>query len=355
MSTAPTKAAAKAAAGMSSVLGSMFDTPLPASVVEAAPRPMLSRDADGMFWMSRYVERAEHVARLLRVHTMLLTDVGDLTPVLEYRMWLTILTTMRLPSELPGDGPIGYRIARYMTFDPTNPSSILSCIAKARENARSIRESISSELWESLNTLYWTVNADDAIARFEDTPDSFLYTIMNGSMLFQGLNNQTMAHDQRWNFTQVAKFLERIDVTTRVMDTRFDVLATMATQLDQPIRNIHLMGVLRSACSLEAYRRINSADLDATRVAQFLLFQRDYPRSVRFCVDQARDAITGIRVSNGSRTPSVPERILGRLSSQLEYADINEVLEQGLSVYLGKIQETVNEASIALQKAYFLY
>ena len=325
------------------------------TAVNMDPRPMLSRDADSMFWMSRYVERSEHVARLLRVHNLLLTDVGDLTPILEHRMWLTILTTMRLPSELPGDGPIGARIAKYMTFDPTNPSSVLSCIAKARENARAIRESISSELWESLNTLYWNVNADDAMMRFEESPDSYLYNIMNGSMLFQGLNNQTMGHDQRWNFTQVAKFLERIDVTCRLMEARFELLTAMATQMDQPILNIHLMGVLRSACSLEAYRRLNSADLDATRVAQFLLFQRDYPRSVRFCVDQARDAIQGIRVSNGARSPSVPERVLGRLSSELEYADINDVLAQGLSAYLQKIQETVNEASVALQKAYFLY
>jgi len=334
---------------------SIFEGAGHAPAVNIEPRPMLSRDADSMFWMSRYVERSEHVARLLRVHTLLLTDVCDVTPVLEYRMGLTILTTMRLPSDLPGDGPIGARIARYMTFDPGNPSSILSCIAKARENARAIRESISSELWESLNTLYWTVNDESAAARYEEAPDTWLYNIMNGSMLFQGLNNQTMGHDQRWNFTQVAKFLERIDVTARMMDTRFELLTAMAMQLDQPILNIHLMGVLRSACSLEAYRRLHSAELDATRVAQFLLFQRDYPRSVRFCVDQARDAIEGIRVSNGARSPSVPERILGRLSSELEYADINDVLAHGLTPYLQKIQETVNEASIALQKAYFLY
>ncbi|MGN6725499.1 MAG: alpha-E domain-containing protein [Tepidisphaeraceae bacterium] len=322
----------------------------------ADARPMLARDADSMFWMARYVERAEHVARLLRVHTVLLTDVGDLTPELESEMWLTILRTMRL-SEVPaGDAPLGTRIARHMTFAPGNPSSILSCVAKARENARAIRESISSEMWECLNTIYWSVNNEEAAAaRFEESPDDYFYGIMTGSMLFQGLGNQTMAHDQRWCFTQVAKYLERVDVTARLIESRFEVLAVMAQQVDQPIRNIHLMGVLRSACSLEAYRRLHLADLDARRIAQFLILQTDYPRSIRFSVDNARDALERIRVSNGVRSPSAPERILGRLSSQLEYTDIAEVLAQGLGAFLQQIQTTVNEASLAIQKTYFLY
>ena len=324
--------------------------------VSSDARPMLSRDADSMFWMARYVERAEHVARLLRVHTVLLTDVGDLTPELEHQMWLTILTTMRVGDLPDSDAPLGSRIARYMTFDPSNTSSIFSCIGKARENARAIREGISSEMWEALNTIYWSVsNEDTSKARFEDSPDDYFYAIMTGSMLFQGLGNQTMAHDQRWCFTQVAKYLERIDVSARLLASRFEVLATMATQVDQPIRNIHLMGVLRSACSLEAYRRLHLADLDATRIAQFMILQRDYPRSIRFCVDSAQSSLEKIRVSNGVRSPSAPERILGRLSSQLEYTDIVEVLSQGLGAFLQQIQSTVNEASIALQKTYFLY
>lgn len=332
----------------------MFD---PASAVQhdVESRPMLARDADSMFWMARYVERAEHVARLLRVHTALLTDVGDLTPVLEHQMWLTILSTMRLGEEPQGDAPLSSRIAKYMTFDLGNPSSIVSCIAKARENARAIRESISSEMWECLNTIYWDVNAEDALPRYEDSPDDYFYSIMSSSMLFQGLANQTMAHDQRWCFTQAAKYLERIDVTARVIATRFEVLSKMAQQLDQPIRNIHLMGVLRSCCSLESYRRLHLADLDATRIAQFLILQNDYPRSIRFCVEQARETIEGIRISNGQRTPSAPERILGRLGSQLEYADMGEILSEGLTPFLKRIEDTANEAGLQLQRAYFLY
>ena len=323
------------------------------AVVAGQARPMLARDADSMFWMARYVERAEHVARLLRVHLILMTDVGDLSPETEESMWRTILNAFHT-AELPDDGQdIGTRIARHMTFDTTNPNSIASCIARARENARAIRESISSEMWECLNTIYWNVQSEDAPARFEESSDNYFYGIMTHSMLFQGLSNQTMAHDQRWCFTQVAKYLERIQVTARVIETRFEVLSQMQDE-DEPV-NIHLMGVLRSCCSLETYRRLYLADLDAERVAQFLILQRDFPRSIRFCVEQARDALEAIRASNGARTPSGPERILGRLSSQLEYTDINEVLTQGLGKFLQHISASVNEASASLQKTYFLY
>ena len=320
----------------------------------ADARPMLARDADGIFWMARYVERSEHVARLLRVHLVLLTDVGDLTPDLEKKTWLTILRTFRVTDMEPCEGPIGRCIARYMTFDQNNANSIASCINRARENARAIREGISSEMWECLNAIYWNVRSDDAQPRFEESADDYFYGILTNSMLFQGLSNQTMAHDQRWNFTQVAKYLERIDVTARVIETRFEVLSQMEEDTEQPV-NIHLMGVLRSCCSLETYRRNYLADLDADRVAEFLIFQRDFPRSIRFCVDAARDALEAIRISNGVRTPSEPERILGRLSSQLEYTDMTEVRLQGLTTFLQEIQMIVAAASSALQKAYFLY
>ena len=325
-----------------------------ASVASGAQsRPMLSRDADSMFWMARYVERAEHIARVLRVSLVLLTDVGDLSPESEEQMWGSILKTFRAGDLPAGDGPIGPRISRYMTFDNSNPNSIAGCITRARENARAIREIISSEMWECLNAIYWNVQADDAKARFDDNSDDYFYNIMTGSMLFQGLSNQTMAHDQRWCFTQVAKYMERIDVTSRVLETRFEVLSHMESD-EQPV-NIHLMGVLRACCSLETYRRQHLADLDADRIAEFLVLQRDFPRSIRFCVDQARDALEAVRANNGVRTPSAPERILGRVSSQLEYADINEVLAEGLGDFLQQIQKSVSEASLSLQKTYFLY
>src|SRR5687767_14840671 len=183
-----------------------------------AARPMLSRDADSMYWMSRYVERAEHVARLLLVNSNLLMDVGELAPTLQQRQWQSVLTVFRVDaSHVPaaGDGaagpPLGARVAQYMAFDPDNPNSLLNCVSRARENARSIRENISAEMWENLNALYWSIRGDDARARFEESPDDFYRQIMTSSLLFQGMTDQTLAHDQGWQFTQLAKYLERAD------------------------------------------------------------------------------------------------------------------------------------------------
>src|SRR3982750_1582585 len=175
----------------------------------SATRPMLARDADSMYWMSRYTERAEHVARLLLVNSNLLMDVGELAPTLQQRQWQSVLTVFRLdPAQLPGDAApaifFGPRVAQYMVFNPDNPNSVLNCLSRARENARGIRENISAEMWESLNMLYWYVCADDAPARFEESPEDFYRHIMTGSLTFQGLTDQTLPHEQPWLFTQLA-------------------------------------------------------------------------------------------------------------------------------------------------------
>src|SRR5438552_12548781 len=200
--------------------------------VTRPPRPMLARDADSVYWMSRYVERAEHIARILLVNSNLLMDVGDLAPELQDRQWQSVLTIMRagemnaIPeadAPLPAtETPTAHRVAQHMTFGADNPNSLFNCIARARENARGVRETISLEMWENLNTLYWTLR--DAPARFDESPEDFYRQVMTGSMLFQGLTDQTMQHDQRWHFTQLGKFLERIDVTARVIASRFALL-----------------------------------------------------------------------------------------------------------------------------------
>jgi uncharacterized alpha-E superfamily protein len=322
-----------------------------------AARPMLSRDADSMYWMSRYVERAEHVARLLFVNGNLLIDVGDLAPALQERQWLSVINILRLDEADPalaGAAPMGDRVARHMTFNASNPSSLISCVTRARENARSIRENISAEMWENLNSLYWSIRGDDARARFEESPEEFYRSVMTASMLFQGLTDQTMPHDQRWLFTQVAKYLERIDVTCRVIETKFNILKGAETMLETALRNIHWMAVLRSCCSIEAFRRNHFGEMDPLRVAAFLILEREFPRSIRFSVQRAVDAVAAIHISIDPNAVDPAERVLGRLNAQLEYAEMTEILNEGLPAYLQRIQSSVAEAALAVQKAYFL-
>lgn len=320
---------------------------------EFPSRPMLSRDADSMYWMARYVERAEHVARILLINANLLMDVGDLAPTLQQRQWRSILEIMRLDELPPSREHLAKRIQQYMTFNADNPSSLLNCLSRARENARAIRESISAEMWECLNTVYWSIRGDDAPHRFEESTDDFYRAIMNGSMLFQGLTDQTLMHDQRWHFTQIAKYLERTDVTARIIETKFGILKS--AELEPTIRNIHWMAVLRSCCSIEAFRRNYVGDMDPLRVASFLILQRDFPRSVRYCVEEAYAAISHIRSAANAKGVDPAERILGRLAAQLEYAEANEIVATGVPAYLQQIQNAIAEAAIAVQKTYFLH
>jgi uncharacterized alpha-E superfamily protein len=240
-----------------------------------------------------------------------------------------------------------------MTFNTDNPNSLFNCIARARENARGVRETISAEMWENLNTLYWTLR--DAPARFDESPEDVYRQVMMGSMLFQGLTDQTLQHDQRWHFIQLGKFLERIDVTSRVIGTKFGLLKSMESKLEAPIRNIHWMSVLRACCSIEAYRRNNVGDLDPLRVAAFLILEADFPRSIRFCVGTAHAAIAAIRSEVNPHGIDPAERALGRLKTLLDYAEVSEVARPGVPQYCDRIAADIAEAAMAVQATYFLH
>jgi uncharacterized alpha-E superfamily protein len=315
---------------------------------------MLARDADAMYWMARYVERAEHVARMLLVNSNVLIDMGDLAPAHVAQQWQSILTILRLPELSEANGDISNRVAQHLTLDRENPNSIVNCITHARENARGIRENISAEMWENLNALYWSLNGDDAPARFEESPDSVYRSVMTGSMLFQGLTDQTLAHDQRWLFAQLGKYLERIDVTCRIIETKFNLLKATEQLLESTLRNIQWMAVLRSCCSIEAYRRYYLGEMEPFRVAEFLILEKNFPRSVRFAVSGATAAISGIRAGTRGSAIDPAERILGRLDAQLEYARIDEIAVEGMSQFLQRVQTTISEAALAVQQSYFL-
>jgi uncharacterized alpha-E superfamily protein len=319
-------------------------------------RPMLARDADSMYWMSRYVERAEHVSRLLLVNSNLLMDVGELAPTLEAQQWQGLLHILRLDTALPaGEGSLASRVGMHLTLNLETPNSIVNCITRARENARAIRDNISAEMWESINTLYWSLKADDAKARFEEAPEEFYRHIMTGSMLFQGLTDQTLAHDQGWRFTQLAKYLERADITARVIETRFNILRSAEGVIAGALRNIYWMAVLRSCCSIEFYRRQNVGEMDPIKVASFLILEPSFPRSIRFAVQQAFRSTSAIRAEVNPLAIDPAERVLGRLNADLEYAESTEIMAEGLPNYLTRIQNDLAEAAIAMQKNYFMF
>lgn len=330
--------------------------------VNRPPRPLLSRVAESAFWMARYVERAEHVARVLMVNVNSLLDVGDLDPHVEKQFWsgpLRIFLVDGTPEaqELltsTGRENLAARIAHYLVFDESNPNSIYCCITRARENARSMRESISSEMWENLNTLYWMIRSEDASGRFDESASDLLKQVTNGSLLFQGLADQTLGHNQSWHFIQLGKYLERIDVTCRVIESKLDVLRAVESSLEHTERNMHLLSVVRSCCALEAFRR-TTGEIDPDTIAAFLLLERAFPRSVCFCACHAHDAMRWIgQQVGGGGSVGAAEGILGRLDADLRYTAPREIEGADLGPFLQRIQLSTMDATIAVKKSYFL-
>jgi uncharacterized alpha-E superfamily protein len=318
---------------------------------------VLARDADATYWMSRYIERAEHVARMLLVNSEALIDVGDLDDSFVLEHWLSVLGIMNIDAVLPADDSLPQQVAELMTFDDENPNSLVRCLTRARENARGIREVISSEMWEQLNTLYWSIIADDARTLFRESPDQFYRQIISGSMLFQGLTDQTLIHGQRWYFAQLGKHFERITVTCRTLRAKYEILrnAKGESAHETSLVNIHWMTILRSCGSVDAYRRTYLGELDPLRVVQFVILEPDFPRSVQHCVREAHEAIAAIRAIVRPRSVDPTERILGRLDSQLEYAEGPDLFANDLTNYLNQILDNIAEAALAVQRSFFLH
>jgi uncharacterized alpha-E superfamily protein len=316
-------------------------------------RPLLARVADSLFWMSRYMERVEHLARVLRINTTIMMDVGDLESSVFERQWQSLMQIGAPGQTLGGEGPVSGRVARHLTFDPDNASSIVACIASARENARAIRSEISAEMWEQLNQLYWWVRSEEARVRFDEQPEEFYSAITTGSMLFQGLTDQTLTHNQRWMFVQLAKAMERIDITCRILDARYEALQEAEALLEDSLWNIQWMAVLRMCCSIEAYRRHFPGEFDPLKVAGFIILEDNFPRSVRFNVGRAVAAIHGIgqATSPGSIDPA--ERVLGKLEATLVYSDLNDIATRGVKPFLKQIQLDIAHAGAMVQQAYF--
>ncbi|HEY9677145.1 MAG TPA: alpha-E domain-containing protein [Drouetiella sp.] len=323
-------------------------------------RPMLSRVAESMYWMSRYVERAEHIARIVLVNSHMLIDLGELEQDMQEKQWLGVLRILRLDQRAEvqetiaaGKPLIGQHVSGFMTSESNR--SLISALTKARENARSIRENISLEMWETLNTLYWSLLGDDVKQRFDESPEEVFHSVIMGSLLFQGVSDQTLPHSQSWQFIQLAKYLERADMICRIVDTNFDILQSSGDFCETPLRNIQWMGVLRSCCSIEAYQRKYIGDLDPLNLAAFLLLDAESPRNVRYSIRAAKEAIAGIAGSVHTTDTDACERILGRLAARLEYAEISELAGDRLKPFISKLQASISEASNAIENAYFLH
>lgn len=311
---------------------------------------MLSRVADAIYWMSRYIERAENVARFVDVNSNMLLDAPG-GPAAQWEPLIATSGDGDIFEKRYGD-PTRQNVIQFLTFDAEYPNSILSCLRSARENARSVREVISSEMWESVNRFYLMVNGVARDTRTLDGLDGFFAAVKDASHLFVGISMTTMLHAEGWHFSRLGRMLERADKTSRILDVKYFYLLPTLWDVGTPVDDIQWAAVLRSASGLEAYRQRHHR-ITPNSIADFLILDREFPRAIHHCVSQAEESLRRITGSSVGTFSNSAERYLGRLRAELAYAHIQEILAQGLHEYLDDLQSKLNLVGDGIFETFF--
>jgi uncharacterized alpha-E superfamily protein len=311
---------------------------------------MLSRVADSLYWLNRYVERAENVARFIDVNLNLLLD----SPAGVAQQWAPlVVTTGDLPLFQQRYGAAtAENVIQFLTFDSNYPNSIISCVQAARENARSIREIISSEMWQQVNTFYYMVN-DAAQSQPLSDLSGFFTEVKQASHLFAGIMNATMTHNEGWLFGQIGKLLERADKTARILDVKYYILLPSPADVGSTLDELQWMALLKSASAYEMYRKWDQHRIAPMAVAEFLILNREFPRSIHFCILQAERSLYQITGTSPGTWRNGLERSLGKLRSELEYITIADIFHSGLHEFLDNTQQQINDVSSKIFDTFF--
>ncbi len=311
---------------------------------------MLSRVADSLYWMSRYLERAEHTARLIDVDFQLRLDQS---PEAASGRWLRLLEASQAPP--PEDGKIdAAALTNILTLDKTNPSSIISCVAAARENLRQVREQCSTEMWEQLNRLYLQVNSTTSSEAWLLHSYVFFRAVQEGAHLFHGVTDSTMSHGEGWHYIQLGRYVERTDALARLIGTQLSSVPYSLDQSGEGEEYLEWVGLLKSCAAFEAYCKKYTAELRPLWVAEFLLLNPEFPHSVRFSVDMIHSALRAIAELT-ERKAEAPVRLAGRLRATLSFSQIDEIMASGAHAYVDSIRLQCSQAHAAIRQIYFDY
>jgi uncharacterized alpha-E superfamily protein len=301
---------------------------------------MLARHAEDLFWIGRYLERAEDTSRMLDVtyHGLLESSVEDPTIV-----WRELVKVLHLEQDFEArgiecsEGPV----SEFLVLDHENGGSIVSSIACARDNARTVRERISTELWEAINTLHLELGADLQRQPYE------LYRIVKARcQMITGVAAETMPRDDGWRFLVLGRMLERAEMTCRLLSVRW----VQRGSPDPQATYQHWGAVLKSVSAFEAYVRVHHDVMGVAEVLEFLLLSREFPRGVLFCLRSAEDQLA--RLGPGDR-PIPPHRLLGRMRATLEYLDVPELVNDGLQRFLDQLQEGIWQVADSVSLHFF--
>ncbi len=313
---------------------------------------MLSRVANSVYWMHRYIERAENYARFMSVNFNLALD---LPPNVD-QQWepLLIATADNDLFKKYYKQPTRENVIQFMTFDKRNPNSILMCLSNARENARTIREIISKEMWEHLNQFYMMVRDTPPKQQWElGQTQNFLTEIRNSTQLFYGIIDATITRNEAWHFGRLGRFMERADKTSRFLDVKYFTLLPEIELVGSTIDLMIWSAVLKSVSAYNMHRQ-QYRSLTPSSIIEFLILDRMFPRAVGHCVRQAELSlyeISGNTITNGFGNSA--ERQISKLRSDIEFTETGDIFRAGLHQYLDNLQTRINDIGAAIFQTYF--
>jgi uncharacterized alpha-E superfamily protein len=308
---------------------------------------MLSRVADRIFWMSRQMERAENMARILGVTSnLVLLDSGGLR---EQNLLAPLaITETEDAYKARHDKLTLPALIEFMALDEDNPSSIYSCLKWARDNAHAVRWQITSEMWETLNATWIEMRA---IPRGRVTgagATQFFDWVKERSHLFRGVTYGTIVRGEAFNFSRLGTFLERADNTARILDVKYHILLPSVEDVGGALDYYQWTALLRSVSAFETYRQLYRDQIFPIKVAQLLILERRMPRSLAGCFDLIIESMDRIR----GQSDQSAKRLANELHARLSYADIEEVFQSGLHEYLTDVLADIGELGNRIQRAY---
>lgn len=313
---------------------------------------MLSRVADAIYWMSRYLERADSTIRLIEATEQLSLDFPAEKG---YSHWSALMN-------VSGDAQLyaeRYSVVRphavllFLLFDLECTNSVYSCIRGARENARIVREILSPEAWEQLNLIYHTMK--NGLAHVEtviENPFEICEKIRLGSIMVSGLIEDTMPHEEAWHFFRLGKAVERADKTSRILDVKTYSLLESLGDFGSSFDDTLWAALLRSISALEPYRQIYGP-VNPQNVAKFLLQSHTYPRALLFCLLSAQKTLHYFSGRPVGTFGNQAEKVVGKLVAELSYAEVDDILAQGLHEFCDTFQTQLNQLDDAIQQSYF--
>lgn len=311
---------------------------------------MLSRVAESVYWMNRYIERAESAARVIDVSFQLMLDGGD-----ELAQWSPLVATNgaeALFKERYGETFSRENVIQFLAFDDQNPNSMLSCFSYARENARSVREIISSEMWEQVNKAYLMVHDVSENAARHEAPHEFFAAIKLAAHTFVGTTYLTMTHNEAWHFGRLGRLLERADNTSRLVDAKYYFLLPTLADVGTTYDELHWVALLRSASAFEMYRKKHGRVVPDL-VVDFLLREPQFPRSVRYAVIKGARSLAAIVRDVDGMDQIEAVRLLGKLRADLDFDATSDIIKGGLHEYADQLQIKLNRIGACIQDQFF--